>query len=184
MKTSPQLELIIENIRDLCRGQDDEPETLAALLWLLVDSEDCRRVLEAASPTGEDLDRLCALRSWSMKTSPRLEPIIEKIRDLCRGDREEPKTLATLLWLLIGLDEFRRALEAASPTGEDLERLCARLGQPARAWVQFSPRACELLNRPVLPSRLRHPATLSRRASSHVHTASGRRPRPRVLQLR
>lgn len=119
MKTSPQLELIIENIRDLCRGQDDEPETLAALLWLLVDSEDCRRVLEAASPTGEDL-----------------------------------------------------------------ERLCARLGQPARAWVQFSPRACELLNRPVLPSRLRHPATLSRRASSHVHTASGRRPRPRVLQLR
>ncbi len=154
MKTSPQLELIVEKTHDLCRG-DGEPETVAALLWLLVASEDCRRTLETASPTAEDLGRLSALRSWSLETRPRLDLIIKKIRDLCRTEGEEPETLATLLWLLFATEEFRHALEGASPSGEDLERLCQRLGRPARAWVQFSPRACELLNRPrALPDRL------------------------------
>ena len=94
-----------------------------------------------------------------MKTSPQLELIIEKTYDLCRGEGDEPETLAVLLWLLTASEECQRALEAAAPTGEDLERLCQRLGQPARAWVQFSPQACELLKRPVpLPTRLRNPA--------------------------
>lgn len=93
-----------------------------------------------------------------MKTSPQLELIIEKTYDLCRGEANEPKTVAALLWLLTASEECQRALETATPTGEDLERLCERLGQPARAWVQFSPRACELLSRPVsLPARPRHP---------------------------
>ena len=57
MKTSPQLALIVEKTRDLCRREGEEPETIATLLWLLVASEDCRRALEAASPTAEDLER-------------------------------------------------------------------------------------------------------------------------------
>ena len=96
-----------------------------------------------------------------MKTSPQLELIIEKIRDLCHEKGEEPEIIAALLWLLVDSEDCRRVLEASSPTGEDLERLCARLGRPARAWVQFSPRACDLLTRPVaLPDRQRDPAAV------------------------
>ncbi len=94
-----------------------------------------------------------------MKTTPQLTLMIEKLRDVCRGDGEAPESIAALLWLMVASEDCRRTLEASTPTGEDLERLCERLGHPVRAWVQFSPQACDLLSRPPSPAGLPEMAT-------------------------
>ena len=96
--------------------------------------------------------------------STQLTSMVEAIRGLCRKDNEAPAAVATLLWLMSSSEECQRTLDSAPPTREDLENLCQSLGDAARAWVQFSPAACDLLSRPVsAPARLHKPGPVSRR---------------------
>ena len=77
-----------------------------------------------------------------------LKQMIQALRELLQEDRDGETTLGTLLWLMTSSEHCHRTLRAARPSAEALEALCRRLGDPARAWIQFSPAACELLNGP------------------------------------
>ncbi len=83
-----------------------------------------------------------------MQSTPQLQLLIETIRGLCRAEGQALDNVATLLWLMTSSEDCQRTLETAAPSRENLEKLCEQVGDPVRAWVQFSPRACDLLSRP------------------------------------
>ncbi len=82
-----------------------------------------------------------------MHMSPQLHAIAGAFRELQSQAPDDDDLTATLLWLLSSSEEGQRTLTDARPTARDLEELCHRLGPRARAWVQFSPEACILLQK-------------------------------------
>ncbi|MEM7584931.1 MAG: hypothetical protein AAF560_16175 [Acidobacteriota bacterium] len=83
-----------------------------------------------------------------MPQNPQLQRMIEALQGLMAESRIEEGDLGTLLWLMNSSEHCHQTLETFRPSPAALEALCNRVGDPARAWVQFSPAACELLNGP------------------------------------
>lgn len=80
-----------------------------------------------------------------MKLTPQLQTIAKACHDLQSETAGDLHLTATFLWLLNSSEECQRTMNRIRPSREDLELLCHRLGPAARAWVQFSPRACDVL---------------------------------------
>lgn len=80
-----------------------------------------------------------------MDPNPRLLQLVEAVRSVVKGEDSDPETVGALLWLILSSEHCLQTLRETCPSHEDLELLSRRLGDPVRAWIQFSPLACDLI---------------------------------------
>lgn len=71
--------------------------------------------------------------------------LVEAVRELAGDPASNAEELLALLWLFQTSEHVRRTLCDAPPRRAVIESLCDRFGDPARAWIQFSSGACDLL---------------------------------------
>ena len=83
-----------------------------------------------------------------MNISPQVRHIAQAFEHLHHENPQRALDLqATLLWLLASSEECQRTMHQIDPTPEELKDLCNHLGPLGRAWVQFSPEACDRLRK-------------------------------------